>query len=65
MLDTMAGCTAHSIAAVEAAWEDTYLLSFREAYETGVARFGCGTPELIAFLEGCLATQSLATWRTS
>jgi hypothetical protein len=62
-LDHLAGCTARSIPAVEAAWEDTWLLTWREAYDTSVVRYGYGTKEQLAFLEGCLATQSLATFR--
>lgn len=62
-MDYLAGCTRRSIIAVEAMWQDTFLLMWRETYDVGVARYGHGTPELLAFLEGCMAVQSLATFR--
>lgn len=63
MLDHLAGCSVRSLSAVEAAWEDTWLLTWREAYNTSTERYGYGTREQLAFLEGCIATQSLATYR--
>jgi hypothetical protein len=63
VMDSLAGGSYKSVIAVESGWKDEWPISWREAYDTAVARHGFGAPEVIACLESIAATMRLLEHR--
>lgn len=64
VMDTLAGASQGSVIAVETVWKEDWPITWREAYETAVARHGFGRPEVVVCLESIAAAMRVIEHRT-